>query len=105
MCWDGANLDSPNHKAHMSYRVKGGCPASHPVLIPDITYIIDWNVNNTNNLRLSSDNYSGGASGESAHGDWVNGWDPKVMDTYVIHCLKAQRDCHGYLLGDGTAVY
>lgn len=33
-CWDGVNLDSADHKSHMSYPVQavdsGDCPASHP---------------------------------------------------------------------------
>lgn len=36
-CWDGANLDSPDHKSHMAYSDAGGargCPASHPVPYP-----------------------------------------------------------------------
>jgi len=35
-CWDGVNLDSPDHMAHMSYpetgtfESAGPCPATHP---------------------------------------------------------------------------
>ena len=36
-CWDGKNLDSPDHKAHTAYpkRVNGvyKCPSTHPVAI------------------------------------------------------------------------
>ena len=35
-CWDGVNLDSPDHKSHMAYPV-GGCPSTHPVPFPEIT--------------------------------------------------------------------
>jgi hypothetical protein len=46
-CWDGKNLDSPNHQDHVahpeagatSFAVVGGkCPASHPVKIPQVHY-------------------------------------------------------------------
>jgi hypothetical protein len=46
-CWDGKNLDSPNHKDHVSHpeggptpfaAVNGSCPASHPVKIPQVHY-------------------------------------------------------------------
>ena len=35
-CWDGSNLDSQDHKSHMSYPTggapdNGDCPSSHPV--------------------------------------------------------------------------
>jgi hypothetical protein len=48
-CWDGKNLDSPNHQDHMYSTVKGGfrdagpCPASHPVRMPQIAYETMWN--------------------------------------------------------------
>ena len=33
-CWDGVNLDSPDHKSHVSYPIglynDGACPPSHP---------------------------------------------------------------------------
>lgn len=43
-CWDGKNLDSPNHQDHVSYPASGpssflttsDCPASHPVKIPQL---------------------------------------------------------------------
>ena len=46
-CWDGKNLDSPDHKSHVAYPVAGAqtftgssvggaCPSTHPVKIPQI---------------------------------------------------------------------
>ncbi|KAF5546161.1 WSC domain-containing protein [Fusarium phyllophilum] len=40
-CWDGKNLDSPDHKSHMAYpdRVDSGvCPRSHPKRLVTIFY-------------------------------------------------------------------
>jgi len=46
-CWDGKNLDSPNHMDHIAHPtggpatfavVDGKCPASHPVKIPQVHY-------------------------------------------------------------------
>ena len=105
-CWDGANLDSPDHKSHMARGIAGlGCPATHPVRIPDITYNLHYKVNTvggTANWRLASDNYAGGVGGNSMHGDWVNGWDEKFSKIFTVNCLQARRDCHAHLLGDGT---
>ena len=39
-CWDGVNLDSPNHKSHMAYGAgwpDKGCPSTHPVPLAQIT--------------------------------------------------------------------
>ena len=104
-CWDGVNLDSPDHKSHMAYDLGPGCPASHPVVIPDITYGIHYNVNTTSNLRLASDNYVGGQRGNSAHGDYMNGWDQSVMDKIVQSCFRGRQDCHANLLGNGEELY
>ncbi len=38
-CWDGANLDSADHKSHMAYAVGRRCPSTHPVPVPAITQI------------------------------------------------------------------
>ncbi|KAM0622780.1 hypothetical protein ACHAQG_005159 [Verticillium nonalfalfae] len=47
-CWDGHNLDSPNHKSHMAYPSlvdNGVCPTSHPkrfiTLFYEVTFQID----------------------------------------------------------------
>lgn len=52
-CWDGKNLDSPNHMSHVAYAIgskandvgpTGKCPASHPVVIPQVMYEVMWDV-------------------------------------------------------------
>ena len=107
-CWDGVNLDSPDHKSHMAYPT-GGCPASHPVPLPEITFNIHYAVteaNSTSRWRLSSDNYSSSLpGGYSAHADWFDGWRPDVMDAFVRNCDRPALDCRSHLLGDGRAIY
>ncbi|KAF1952539.1 hypothetical protein CC80DRAFT_518769 [Byssothecium circinans] len=49
-CWDGKNLDSPDHQSHMyaTTNPRGGfieaapCPASHPVRVPQVAYETMW---------------------------------------------------------------
>jgi hypothetical protein len=45
-CWDGVNLDSPDHKSHVAYPTQaydnGPCPATHPVRIISIFIEITW---------------------------------------------------------------
>jgi hypothetical protein len=108
-CWDGVNLDSPDHKSHMAYPTGKGCPASHPVALPEITFNIVYSITEANSAsrwRLSSDNYSSSLpGGYSAHGDWFNGWRPEIMDTFVNNCDRTALDCSSHLLGDGRAIY
>lgn len=114
-CWDGVNLDSPDHKSHMSLEVwsnttrKVECPATHPVELPMIAEKVRYKVTEAGSSarwRLSSDNYgTDKAGGYSLHADWFNGWDAKVQDIWVKNCLQANKDCGANLLGDGTTVY
>ena len=115
-CWDGVNLDSPDHKSHMSYETQlqsppftKMCPASHPVELPIISEKVQYVVTEEGSgarWRLSSDNYEKTLlGGYSLHADWFNGWDPKVQATWIKNCLQANRDCHAFLLGDATTLY
>lgn len=109
-CWDGKNLDSPNHKDHMANDVGGVCPSTHPVAIPQITEVLYYKVNavnETSKWRLSSDNYAfnGSNAGYSAHADWVNGWDEAAMASVVKNCINAKKDGHAHLLCDGRMFY
>ena len=66
-CWDGKNLDSPDHKSHMAYAPNicaGGnclagaaCPASHPVRVPGVMYEIYWDTKQFNKAEY----FAGGA--------------------------------------------
>ena len=106
-CWDGVNLDSPDHKSHMAYP-GNGCPATHPVAVTGITLNVTYKVgaNGTSKWRLSSDNYDKSLpGGYSTHADWFDGWNTDTMNTWVTRCINATMDCHAYLLGDGRILY
>ncbi len=110
-CWDGKNLDSPNHQDHMAYPSRSGiCPATHPVVFPEISLNLNYKVHADspmNKWRLASDNYTfnGRNAGYSGHADWVNGWDEKELEGIVKNCLNSRKDCHAHLLGDGRMFY
>lgn len=105
-CWDGVNLDSPDHRSHMAYS-RGTCPSTHPVLLPQVTLNIHYAVTvgqDSTKWRLASDNYTG-PGGYSVHGDvWFN-WQADIEDTWLNNCLKASKDCHANLLGDGRELF
>lgn len=106
-CWDGRNLDSPDHKSHMAYGTWGvGCPRTHPIAIPSITQNFRYPVpaSGMSSWRLSSDMYEGPA-GYSGHADWWNGWDSDTFDRVVRNCYAGGYDCSMNLLGDGQMLY
>jgi hypothetical protein len=86
-CWDGTRTDSPDHKSHMAYSVKGICPKSHPVAVPQITLIIQYPIAGEKPLELAS---SGVFSG---HADFFNGWNQTELRRLTDYCLNALRAC------------
>lgn len=113
-CWDGKNLDLPDHKSHMAfpdYRnppQKSSCPATHPIPLPAITEKFDYPVTGKNpaTWRLTSDMYAASLpGGYSAHADWMNGWIPSVMQTIVTQCIHKAVDCGVGSIGNATALY
>lgn len=107
-CWDGANLDSPDHKSHMANAIEGqnktGCEtASHPKRIPGLVFFLDFDVNVANESqfwRVSSDMYGATLPGGlSFHGDVFGAWDPKIMKMIVDNCVNPGKDCGGATLG------
>jgi len=91
-CWDGKNLDSADHKSHVSYPAIGDynggvCPQSHPVALLSIFYEFFFDVSSFNDRKFAFAN--GDATGYGYHGDFIMGWtDRNLLQT-------AHRDCVG----------
>jgi hypothetical protein len=103
-CWNGKDLDSPDHQSHMAY-ASGGCPATHPVALPQITINVRYTITTPGEQRfwrLSSDMYDRSIpGGRSLHGDWMNGWVPEIQQRWISTCQNKSLDC-GSELGNGT---
>jgi Domain of unknown function (DUF1996) len=91
-CWDGVNVDSPDHRSHMQYRTPlEACPSSHPVRIPKITFHIVFASKNGTGTYLSSDH--GAPGGTTLHGDFWNTWNQAVLQDAVTTCINGNLDC------------
>ena len=112
-CWDGKNLDSADHRSHMS-NTRGGaehnwvekCPATHPYEIPTFTLQSVFTVLPTDRpatWRFSSDMMQPGAQpGSTFHADWFGAWEDKLLDTWQDWCINKLLSCSSGNLGNGT---
>lgn len=95
-CWDGVNLDSIDHSSHVAYAqgaedatldtfasnkytLGENCPASHPIVLPQILLFI----------RLM--NYKGGhhvlSNDGNWHGDYIMGWEEDFLQNVLDGCV------------------
>jgi hypothetical protein len=102
-CWNGRDLDSPDHISHMAFAHDGAsCPSTHPVVVPRIQYLITYPVHGTgltlagtrNGVNVTT------APGWTFHGDFWNVWDQAELQRRVTTCING-----GYICGtDGCPV-
>jgi hypothetical protein len=101
-CWDGKNLDSPDHQSHMKYSGTGAsgggsCPSSHPVKVPQVMYELMWDLRQipadwwpTSGNPLQ---YSMNLGGSAAHGDYVFGWKGDSLQKAMDKNCNLNKDC------------
>jgi len=81
-CWDGVNLDSPDHKSHVAYPAFGEynfgvCPESHPVAIFSVFFEFYFRTGLFGDLKFAFAN--GDKTGYGYHGDFVMGWTDRAL--------------------------
>lgn len=103
-CWDGKNLDSPDHRSHMAYSNYGPCPKSHPYVIPTFTMGAWFTQAAGETYSLVSDvmdTSPGHKRGDTFHADFFMAWDPIVHDMWEKNCIDKMLNCSAGDLGNG----
>ena len=107
-CWDGVNLDSANHRSHVSYGSYGDwgfykCPATHPFVIPTFTMGVWFSVDaNLATWHLSSDEMMPNTvAGSTFHADWFGAWDNGAEAMWMDNCINKLLNCSAGEFGNG----
>ncbi|EXJ57798.1 murein transglycosylase [Cladophialophora psammophila CBS 110553] len=95
-CWNGKDLDSPNHSSHVSYPANaynnGPCPADFPVHLISIFFEIIWDTGKFADQWYGNEQpfvwSMGDPTGYGGHGDFVMGWDPDLLQSAVDQCTN-----------------
>ena len=118
-CWNGRELDSPDHRSHMAFTVyengRAVCPATHPYRTPNFHFIVWYTTDDTLDRSgatgynpaqwyFVSDRPEGGTpmpSGSTVHADWFGAWNDDALSRWIKGCIDKFLNCSGGDLGDG----
>jgi Domain of unknown function (DUF1996) len=114
-CWNGVDLDSPDHRSHLAYGGYGDwgyykCPDTHPYVIPQFTlkaWYTHEGPSDLANWHLSSDRMAGMdplPNGSSFHSDWFGAWDDDIMQEWTDNAIDKFMNCSDGVMGSGRAL-
>lgn len=89
-CWNGRDLDSPDHKSHMKYPP---CSVSHPIPIPRIESFWRYNVGTSPIGVVTFDGEGGPRPFYTVHQDFFNAWDVADLQRLMNRCINGGVDC------------
>lgn len=92
-CWNGRDLDSPDHLGHMAYSTFDldsfafACPASHPVHVPAVQVNAIYPLPDGTGVTVAS------GAPNTAHADFFSAWRPGEQERLVVDALKNNQAC------------
>lgn len=97
-CTDG-RISSEDHRSHLAYPdFKSGCPASHPIQIPMLQLVVQYQTASAKNLMLSSYgmmdiNAQTDPGTKTQHADYIVAWNQDDLQQLTDQCINAQVQC------------
>lgn len=86
-CWNGQDLDSPDHHSHVQYRERlrdGPCPPGYNISLPVLFYETIFQTNAFASMPGQFITANGDPTGYGYHGDFIAGWDDGVLDAVLV---------------------
>ena len=101
-CWNGTSLSGAN-QTNVAYPTKGAlCPPGYSVRIPKVIFHVVYPITSTAGLTLSMGPGQQGST-DTAHGDFINGWNQSVLSRLISGCASTSHTC-GHVTGPDANV-
>ncbi|OAX83176.1 hypothetical protein ACJ72_02467 [Emergomyces africanus] len=98
-CWNGKDLDTPDHKSHMAYPnlvEDGHCPPGFETRLVSLLYETIWNTAKYRGVAGEFVLSNGDPQGSGYHADFIEAWDPGFLAKAVKTCTNPSgrvEDC------------
>ena len=101
-CWNGTSLNGAS-QTNVAYPARSGaCPAGDPVRIPTVIFHVIYPITSATGLTLSMGPGQQGTT-DTAHGDFINGWNQSVLSRLIAGCAGPSATC-GHVTGADAVV-
>jgi Domain of unknown function (DUF1996) len=101
-CWNGTSLSGAT-QTNVVYPTKGAvCPPGHSVRIPTVIFHVVYPITSAAGITLSMGPGQQG-SVDTAHGDFINGWNQSVLSGLISGCAGTTHTC-GHVTGPDAHV-
>ena len=90
-CWNGKDLDSPDHKSHVAYPslvMDGTCPEGYETRLVSLFYETIWDTYAFKDVDGYFALANGDPTGFGYHGDFMFGWEDGVLQQAVDTCTS-----------------
>jgi hypothetical protein len=102
-CWDGKTLGGAA-QTNVVYPEATGCPSTNPVRIPTVIFHVVYPITSAAGLTLSMGPGMQG-SVDTAHGDFINGWNQTDLARDITTCSSGQARRCGVALGPDAQLH